>query len=45
MVIAPPGGDEHWAYRRAAIGTILDAVVALIRQRSAEPRRTEALDR
>jgi glutathione synthase/RimK-type ligase-like ATP-grasp enzyme len=39
MVIAPPGGDEHWAYRRAAIGTILDAVVAMIKRKAAEPGR------
>jgi len=34
MVIAPPDRDERWAYRRAAIGTILDAVVAMIRQKA-----------
>jgi tetratricopeptide (TPR) repeat protein len=38
MVIAPPGGDERWAYRRAAIGAILDAVVAMIRRKSSESR-------
>jgi len=30
MVIAVPGPDERWAYRRAAIGQIIDAVVAMI---------------
>ncbi len=28
MVIAPLDSDERWAYRRAAIGKILDAVIA-----------------
>jgi glutathione synthase/RimK-type ligase-like ATP-grasp enzyme len=40
MVIASPDSDERWAYRRSAISTILDAVVAMIRQKSAVPRRT-----
>ena len=40
MVIAPLDSDERWAYRRAAIGKILDAVVAMIMQKSAEPGRT-----
>jgi glutathione synthase/RimK-type ligase-like ATP-grasp enzyme len=30
MVIASPDPDPRWAYRRAAIGGILDAVVAMI---------------
>ena len=30
MVIAVPGPDERWAYRREAIGRIIDAVVAMI---------------
>ena len=30
MVIAPPAADERWAYRRAAIDRIRDAVVAMI---------------
>lgn len=30
MVIAVPGPDERWAYRRAAIGKIIEAVVAMI---------------
>jgi hypothetical protein len=39
MVIAVPDGDERWAYRRAAIGRIIDAVVAMILQKSkAAPR-------
>jgi glutathione synthase/RimK-type ligase-like ATP-grasp enzyme len=40
MVIAPPDPDGRWAYRHAAIGTILDAVAAMIMQKSTEaPRR------
>jgi hypothetical protein len=39
MVITPPGPDERWAYRRAAIGKILDAVVAMIMQKSAQAGR------
>jgi glutathione synthase/RimK-type ligase-like ATP-grasp enzyme len=35
MVIAPPNQDERWAYRRDAIGKILDAVAAMIMARSA----------
>ena len=38
MVIAPPNQDERWAYRRAAVGKILDAVVAMIMARSAAPK-------
>jgi len=39
MVIAVPDADERWAYRRAAIREIIDAVVAMITQRSvAAPR-------
>jgi glutathione synthase/RimK-type ligase-like ATP-grasp enzyme len=34
MVIAPPGADERWAYRRAAIETIREAVVTMIMERS-----------
>lgn len=37
MVIAPPDEDERWAYRRDAIGKILDAVAAMIMARSAAP--------
>ncbi len=39
MVIVPPNPDERWAYRRAAIGKILDAVVAMIVQKSAQAGR------
>ena len=35
MVIAVPDNDERWAYRRTAITGIIDAVVAMIRQKSA----------
>jgi glutathione synthase/RimK-type ligase-like ATP-grasp enzyme len=35
MVIAPLSQDERWAYRRDAIGKILDAVAAMIAARSA----------
>ena len=45
MVIASPDPDPRWAYRRTAISTILDAVVAMIRKKSAEPRRTEVPSR
>jgi tetratricopeptide (TPR) repeat protein len=39
MVIAVPDADERWAYRRAAINRIIDAVVAMILQKStAAPR-------
>jgi glutathione synthase/RimK-type ligase-like ATP-grasp enzyme len=34
MVIAQPDRDERWAYRRAAITAILDAVVAMIMEKS-----------
>jgi len=36
MVIAKPDRDERWAYRRAAIDTILEAVVALITRKATE---------
>jgi hypothetical protein len=39
MVIAPLDPDERWAYRRAAIGKILEAVMAMILQKAAEPGR------
>jgi glutathione synthase/RimK-type ligase-like ATP-grasp enzyme len=35
MVIAQPDADERWAYRRDAIVKVLDAVVAMILQKSA----------
>ena len=34
MVIAPVEPDERWAYRRTAISTIIDAVVAMLMQKS-----------
>jgi Tfp pilus assembly protein PilF len=34
MVIAVPDNDERWAYRRTAISGIIDAVVAMIRQKA-----------
>ncbi len=40
MVIAPPSFDERWAYRRAAIEAILDAVVAMIMEKSTAPSRS-----
>ena len=36
MVISPPTSDERWAYRRTAVSTILDAVVAMIMQKSTQ---------
>jgi hypothetical protein len=39
MVIAPLDPDERWAYRRAAIGKILDAVVAMILRKVAQGNR------
>jgi hypothetical protein len=39
MVIAPPDRDERWAYRRTAIGAILDAAVAMIMRKSKQPSR------
>jgi tetratricopeptide (TPR) repeat protein len=36
MVIAPMGPDERWAYRRTAISTVLDAVGAMLMQRSTQ---------
>jgi Tetratricopeptide repeat len=35
MVIAAPDPDPRWAYRRTAITSVIDAVVALIRGRAA----------
>jgi len=40
MVIAVPDADERWAYRREAIGRIIDAVVAMIMQKSTAAQRT-----
>src|SRR6202000_2617376 len=39
MVIAVPDADERWAYRRAAIDRIIDAVVAMILQKSVAAQR------
>ncbi len=40
MVVSPPGPDERWAYRRTAVSRILDAVLAMIMQKSTQSRRT-----
>jgi hypothetical protein len=37
MVISLPDPDERWAYRRVAITRILDAVVAMIMEKSTHP--------
>jgi glutathione synthase/RimK-type ligase-like ATP-grasp enzyme len=39
MVIAVPDSDERWSYRRVAINGIIDAVVAMILQKSIAPQR------
>jgi glutathione synthase/RimK-type ligase-like ATP-grasp enzyme len=39
MVIAVPDNDARWAYRRTAITKILEAVVAMLRQKSAGKKR------
>jgi glutathione synthase/RimK-type ligase-like ATP-grasp enzyme len=39
MVIAVPDSSERWAYRRTAIDRIIDAVVAMILQKSIAPHR------
>jgi hypothetical protein len=39
MVIAPPDADERWAYRHAAITTIVEAVAAMILRKSAQADR------
>ena len=39
MVIAVPDNDERWAYRRTAINGIIDAVVAMLRQKAAGARQ------
>jgi hypothetical protein len=39
MVIAPPDADQRWAYRRAAITTIVEAVAAMILRKSAQADR------
>jgi hypothetical protein len=43
MVIAPPDGDERWAYRRTAISRILEAVVAMIMRKSGAPGRAQVV--
>jgi hypothetical protein len=40
MVIAVPDADERWAYRRDAIGRIIDAVIAMIMQKSTAAQRS-----
>jgi tetratricopeptide (TPR) repeat protein len=40
MVISPPSPDERWAYRRAAVDRILEAVVAMIMQTATRASRT-----
>ena len=40
MVIAVPDSDERWAYRRTAISRIIEAVVAMIMQKSTAAPRT-----
>jgi len=43
MVIAVPVSDARWAYRRVAIDRIIDAVVAMILQKSAASPRMRAV--
>jgi hypothetical protein len=45
MVVYPPDPDERWAYRRIAVSSILDAVVAMIIQRSTQSCRTSTMAR
>ena len=40
MVIAAPAPDERWAYRRTAIARVIDAVVAMIRERAGANQAT-----
>jgi glutathione synthase/RimK-type ligase-like ATP-grasp enzyme len=40
MVIVAPSSDERWAYRHAAVSAILDAVVAMIMEKSSDAGRT-----
>ena len=40
MVISTPSSDERWAYRRSAVDRILAAVVAMIMDKSTQPRRS-----
>ncbi|HEY3677702.1 MAG TPA: hypothetical protein VGL45_03215, partial [Bradyrhizobium sp.] len=39
MVIAVPDSSERWGYRRTGINRIIDAVVAMILQKSVAPKR------
>ena len=39
MVIAVPDADERWAYRRIAINGLIEAVVAMILQKSRAAQR------
>jgi hypothetical protein len=36
MVITPPDGDPRWDYRRQAVSAVLEAVAAMILQKSVE---------
>ena len=40
MVIASPDPDPRWAYRRGAITNVIEAVVAMIKQRAGVAHRT-----
>jgi glutathione synthase/RimK-type ligase-like ATP-grasp enzyme/lipoprotein NlpI len=40
MVVNPPDADERWTYRRDAVGRVLEAVVAMMMQRSTRTSRT-----
>ena len=40
MVIADPGSDPRWAYRRESISAVIDAVVAMIRSKAAGALKT-----
>jgi glutathione synthase/RimK-type ligase-like ATP-grasp enzyme len=40
MVIAAPAPDERWAYRRGAITAVIEAVVAMIREKAGANRAT-----
>jgi hypothetical protein len=39
MVVIPPGDEERWAHRRAAVTPILDAVMAMMMKRVRVGRR------
>ena len=40
MVVATPSLDPRWAYRRDAINTVLDSIVAMIKDKARQPART-----